>query len=72
MIAPLPILRERGGNGAEQPGGYPYHTTTVSRFAARVTPVYSHRLRLSENAADSSNSTTSSHCEPCALCTVKT
>src|SRR5262249_17356045 len=38
------------------------HTTTVSRFAARVTPVQSQASRLSGNAPDSSNSTTSSHC----------
>src|SRR5581483_2653003 len=47
-------------------GGGP-HTTTVSRFAARVIPVYSHRARDSWNAKLSSNSTTSSHCEPCDL-----
>ena len=48
------------------------YTTTLSRFAARVIPVYSHRARLSWNAKLSSNSTTSSHCEPCDLCTVST
>ena len=48
------------------------YTTTLNRFAARVIPVYSHRARLSWNAKLSSNSTTSSHCEPCDLCTVST
>ena len=52
--------------------GLPSQTTTLSRFAARVIPVYSHRARLSWNAKLSSNSTTSSHCEPCDLCTVST
>jgi len=48
------------------------HTTTLSRFAARVMPVYSQRARLSWKAKLSSNSTTSSHCEPYDLCTVST
>jgi hypothetical protein len=35
-------------------------------------PLRRERWRLSPNANDSSNSTTSSHCDPCALCTVST
>ena len=46
-------------------------TTTVTVLAARVSPVYSHRALCSRNAKLSSNRTTSSHCEPCALWTVR-
>ncbi len=62
------------GGQVARPGndGGESYTTTLSRFAARVIPVYSHLARLSWNAKLSSNSTTSSHCEPWDLCTVST
>jgi hypothetical protein len=70
------LHRRRGGLIPETPvrevEGRNNHTTTVSRLAAERPHRYRGQRSRSWNAADSSNSTTSSHCEPCALCTVST
>ena len=47
------------------------HSATVMRCAARVSPVYRWRARSCRNVALSSMRSTSSHCDPCALCTVR-